>query len=347
MNITRQMSPNINRGRQGQIPDMIVSHITEGSFSGAVSWLTNPASRVSAHFVVARDGRITQLVDIEDTAWANGTRPGNPSDNLWNGHSALERVRTSGLNTNAHSVSIEHEGRFHETQGALTPEQLEATLWLHQYIMKEVRRIYNKDIPLDRNHIVGHSQITPRTRPNCPGRNFPFDEIIRRIKMDEVPDAPPSQGQDFQLHLPLSGHMNAADAISGNNPRNTMQPGMYFTFNTSGDAVNISNKQGVPGSWINNLLNIDQVGYVPQPERNPEPEPEHAYVMEKVSIRYDLAGIHKFDAFRKSGHWYIDNVGPDKISVRVRDVHERMGLSVVWENGTIVIGDAKDCVTHG
>ena len=92
MNITRQMSPNFNRGRQGHVPDMIVCHITEGSFAGAVSWLANPASQVSAHFVVARDGRVTQMVEIGDTAWANGTN-NTQNSNLWNGHSTLGVVR--------------------------------------------------------------------------------------------------------------------------------------------------------------------------------------------------------------------------------------------------------------
>ena len=64
MEIVRRMSPNRNLGRQGWQPDMIVCHITEGAFDGTVSWITNPTSQVSYHFVVARDGRIVQAVSI-------------------------------------------------------------------------------------------------------------------------------------------------------------------------------------------------------------------------------------------------------------------------------------------
>ena len=53
MNISKQNSPNKYNGRNGWKPDMIVCHITEGSYSGAVSWLCNPASEASAHFVIS------------------------------------------------------------------------------------------------------------------------------------------------------------------------------------------------------------------------------------------------------------------------------------------------------
>ncbi|MCL2189961.1 MAG: N-acetylmuramoyl-L-alanine amidase [Defluviitaleaceae bacterium] len=190
MNIIKRNSPNHNVGRNGTIPDMIVCHISEGSFDSALLWLTNPQSRVSAHFVVARDGRIVQLVAIEDTAWANGTS-NTPDKNSWHGHSTLESVRTRAINANRYTISIEHEGRQAETNGALTPAQLEATIQLVAHIRAEVRRIYNHEIPLNRRHLVGHNEITPRTRPLCPGAKFPFNEIIRRLTA-EVPHDPPS-----------------------------------------------------------------------------------------------------------------------------------------------------------
>jgi len=44
MKITQYASPNRNRGRAGWVPDIIVCHITEGAFAGAISWITNPAA---------------------------------------------------------------------------------------------------------------------------------------------------------------------------------------------------------------------------------------------------------------------------------------------------------------
>lgn len=182
MKITRRMSPNRNIGRQGWQPDMIVCHITEGTFDGSVTWITNPVSQVSYHFVVACDGRIVQAVDICNTAWANGTTRNN--DNRDSRHSSLHMVRERGVNANLYTVSIGFEGRLAETQGALTQEQLEAALWLIAHIREEIRCLYSVQgtlFPLSRQHIVGHHEITPQTRPNCPGPKFPYDVIIQYL----------------------------------------------------------------------------------------------------------------------------------------------------------------------
>jgi len=177
MTIQQRPSPNITKGRLGWIPDIIVCHITEGAFGGAVSWITNPISRVSYHFVVAKDGRIVQAVPITDTAWANGTT--NSNDTRDNRHSRLQAVRDRRTNANAYTISIGHEGHSGQTNGNLTLEQLNATVDLINHIKAEVRRIYGIEIPNE--NIVGHSDITPHWRPNCPGQGFPFDEIIDRL----------------------------------------------------------------------------------------------------------------------------------------------------------------------
>lgn len=69
-------SPNFWRGREGNRVDGVVLHIAEGSYKSALSWLTNPKSQVSAHYLVGyrTPGElcITQLVDENDSAWANG-----------------------------------------------------------------------------------------------------------------------------------------------------------------------------------------------------------------------------------------------------------------------------------
>jgi len=225
MNIERRMSPNFNQGRRGHVPDMIVCHITEGAFAGAVNWLANPASGVSAHFVVARDGRITQMVEIADMAWANGTASA-ASSNLWNGHATLPVIRTRNINANLYTVSIEHEGRFAETKGALAPAQLDATVWLIGHIRDEVKRLYGADLPITRQNIVGHHEITPRTRPNCPGALFPFDEIITRLTAPAVAPQPAPQPDSDTTQTVSNFAREAWDwginngLTDGSNPRN-------------------------------------------------------------------------------------------------------------------------------
>lgn len=192
-NIINKTSPN-KMSRKGWKPDMIVSHITEGSYSGAVSWLMNPKSGASSHFVVSKKGEITQLVDIREAAWINGTSVKIADSNHYS-KSALQLVRDRKTNANYYTIGIEHEGFFREQKGALTSEQLKATIWLHKYIIAEVKKIFGIDIPIDRQHIVGHYQVDPIRKPNCPGVNFQFDEIIKALKGVENMNKPtiPSQ----------------------------------------------------------------------------------------------------------------------------------------------------------
>lgn len=179
MNIIKRQSPNITKGRNGWKPDIISCHITEGNYAGAVGWLLNPTSEVSAHFVVSKTGEITQLVSLEDTAWCNGTST-TPSDSKFYSNSNLKTVRDRKTSANYYTVSIEHEGFYKDTQGMLTQAQLTATVELIAHIRSEVKRIYGIDIPIDRQNIVGHCDITPKWKPNCPGQRYQFDEIIKR-----------------------------------------------------------------------------------------------------------------------------------------------------------------------
>lgn len=80
----------------------IVVHIAAGYFEGTIAWQRNPASDVSSHFVVAKDGRVAQMVDTEIRAWTQ--RSGNRA---W--------------------LSIENEGFLPDR---LTPQQVEANAQL-------------------------------------------------------------------------------------------------------------------------------------------------------------------------------------------------------------------------
>ena len=199
MNITHRPSPNRNTGRQGHRPDIVVCHITEGAIQGTLDWISPrpgetiaqyharvPAERrVSYHFTVSRLGIITQHVDITDTAWANGTTTG--ADNRGNRHSRIAAVRDRNVNANLYTVSIGFEGRLNEMQGDLTPAQLGAAVLLIRYIDEVLTQLYDVVIPFDREHIVGHADIAPRWKPNCPGGRFPFDGIIEKLlEVDEM-----------------------------------------------------------------------------------------------------------------------------------------------------------------
>ena len=187
MNITIRNSPNQRAGRNGQTPDFIVMHTTGGTFAGALSWTTNPRAQVSYHFIVASDGAVTQTVPIENTAWHAGTN--NSGGNVDNRHSTISAVRNRRLNANSYSVGI----GFSDLTDRGTPSaaQLETAIWLVRHIRDEVRRIYNFALPITRSNIVGHDEVTPRNRSGDPGRNFPFDEIIRHVNAGSNPTPAP------------------------------------------------------------------------------------------------------------------------------------------------------------
>lgn len=220
--IIKKSSPN-KMSRNGWKPDMIVSHITEGSYAGAVSWLCNPKSGASAHFVVSKKGEITQLVDIREAAWCNGTST-DPKKNNHYSKSSLKIVRDRKTNANYYTISIEHEGFYNQGKGKLTPEQLEATIWLHKYIIDEVKKIYGIDIPIDREHIVGHYQIDPIRKPNCPGSAFQFDKIIQALREDVINMGSVFKDvNDDRWSAPYIKAAKELDIIAGN-PDGTFNP---------------------------------------------------------------------------------------------------------------------------
>jgi len=68
---TTHPSPN-HESRNGAAITMLVLHATAGSFASARAWLTNPDSRVSSHYLLAKNGVCSQLVQDADAAWHAG-----------------------------------------------------------------------------------------------------------------------------------------------------------------------------------------------------------------------------------------------------------------------------------
>jgi hypothetical protein len=63
--------PSQNYSIRGVPIDLVVLHDTEGAYSAAVSWLSNPAAQASAHVVLREDGKqATQLVRWSKKAWS-------------------------------------------------------------------------------------------------------------------------------------------------------------------------------------------------------------------------------------------------------------------------------------
>ncbi len=66
-------SPNFNWRPDGQAITCIVLHSTaQPNLQTTVNWFLTPESKVSAHFVVDKDGRVVQMVPVEARAWHAG-----------------------------------------------------------------------------------------------------------------------------------------------------------------------------------------------------------------------------------------------------------------------------------
>ncbi len=167
-------SPNY-MSRYGWKPDMIALHVCEGGFGGSVSWLCNPNSKTSSHFVTGKNGELDQLVDLDMASWCNGTsiKEGATYDYR---RSSNRIVRERKTNANYYTISIENEGySYKDGCGELTEPQYQTVLKL----CKELIAKYN--IPVDREHIVGHYEIAPREKPNCPGTKFQWDRLMKDL----------------------------------------------------------------------------------------------------------------------------------------------------------------------
>jgi N-acetyl-anhydromuramyl-L-alanine amidase AmpD len=133
-----ELAANTNFTQAHRLPGQIrfiVIHVSEGSFLGTISWLRDPRAHSSANFVVSRMGHIQELVPLHDIAW----HAGNWAYNL-------------------RSVGIENEGYSDSAAGFTLPEY-RATARLAAVIARRSL------IPIDRRHIIGHSQVPD---PNDP-----------------------------------------------------------------------------------------------------------------------------------------------------------------------------------
>ena len=224
MNIQQNSTPN-KSSRGSYKPCLIVWHIAEGSYNGTISWEKNPASQTSSHFVLGKNGEITQLVPLNMAAWTQGVDPNKdmkPTNAYVKAH--------KGINPNLYCISIECEGKWSETKGKLTDKQLEAAAYLTSYIVEEVDRIYGVEIPVDREHMIGHCEINSVTRPHCPGELFPYDKLISMVN-GKQPDtgAQPPQNQFLPYTVQVGAFSSIAKAMA---LRTKLADMGYFAFTT-------------------------------------------------------------------------------------------------------------------
>jgi len=124
----------------------VVEHIADGSYLGTIAWQKNPTSNVSSHFIVAKDGRIAQMVDTSRQAWTQ-------------------------IRGNPYSISIENEGF---TGSQLTPQQVAASALLLERAHREHRiplQVTGKvGVPGLGHHSMGYESGVNWGHQFCPGK---------------------------------------------------------------------------------------------------------------------------------------------------------------------------------
>jgi hypothetical protein len=146
--IAQWVGPTPNHGGAITQHLYVVEHIADGTFAGTISWQKNPSANVSSHFIVAKDGRIAQMVDTDQQAWTQVQ--GNP-----------------------YSISIENEGFSGDY---LTDAQLQASAT----ILQRCHAVYG--IPLQvtgqvgvpglGHHSMGYESGVNWGHQFCPGEHI-------------------------------------------------------------------------------------------------------------------------------------------------------------------------------
>lgn len=134
---------------------MIVLHYTGmPNAAAAIARLTDPAAKVSSHYLIAEDGQVMRLVAEKDRAW----------------HAGKSHWREIS-DVNSASVGIEIVNPGHEFgYRPFLDAQIDTLIPL----MSDIQTRY----AITRGNIVGHSDIAP-ARKQDPGELFPWAQLAK------------------------------------------------------------------------------------------------------------------------------------------------------------------------
>ncbi|MEK9595259.1 MAG: N-acetylmuramoyl-L-alanine amidase [Rhodospirillaceae bacterium] len=151
--ITQTPSANFGDRRGQAVIDMLIIHFTDQpDLQSAVDILTDPNRAVSAHYLIAADGRILQLVNETDRAWHAGVA-------FWAGEHDI----------NSRSIGIELDNPGIDTG-------------VHPYPAAQMQSLQALAIdilcrhPIPARHVLGHSDVAPG-RKQDPGPLFDWQRL--------------------------------------------------------------------------------------------------------------------------------------------------------------------------
>lgn len=148
-------SPNFEPRKGAIRPDLLLLHYTGmTSAEKAIAWLARPDSGVSCHYVIDRDGRITQMVPEEMRAWHAGV-------SHWAGEADI----------NSCSIGIEIDNPGHE-QGY--PDYPEAQMCAVEALARDIVERWR----IRPERVLAHSDIAPQRKID-PGEKFDWARLAR------------------------------------------------------------------------------------------------------------------------------------------------------------------------
>ena len=145
----RRPSPNFGPRRGEARPDIVVLHFTAmPDVDEALTRLCDPEAKVSAHYLIARNGAIWRLVDEGERAWHAGS-------GVWG---AVDEV-------NSRSIGIELDNAGNHPYS----EPLMASL---ETLLPEILARWS----IPRERVIGHSDLAP-DRKRDPGPRFDWRRL--------------------------------------------------------------------------------------------------------------------------------------------------------------------------
>ena len=146
-------SPNFDE-RTMAISILVLHYTGMPDAAAAIARLSDPAAKVSCHYLVAEDGQIVRMVAEDKRAWHAGKSHWRGVDNL-----------------NSCSIGIEIVNQGHEIGYRPFPEaQIDALIPL----VADIVGRYG----ITRGNVVGHSDIAP-ARKQDPGELFPWYRLAK------------------------------------------------------------------------------------------------------------------------------------------------------------------------
>ncbi|MCJ8152440.1 N-acetylmuramoyl-L-alanine amidase [Chryseobacterium sp. SSA4.19] len=247
-----------NKGGEMQ-PDAVIIHFTAGrSAESSIAWFKNPEAKASAHLVIDRDGKVTQMVEFNRKAW----------------HAGVSRwADRSGFNNFSIGIELDNPGRLTKVNDRFYswfekeyPREVaveakhkheESMSFWHNFTQKQIDSCFNVCKLLmetyNINLILGHDDIAP-FRKNDPGPAFPMENFRAKLmgREDDTADIYRVTGKNINIRSGAGTEFEVITQLPENTEVEFVKSkfGWFYVY-----VINMPIKNGEPlYGWINGSL---------------------------------------------------------------------------------------------